>query len=185
MYDLKKVIALIGFLVILTGCATYYYGGYVSPEKEKYEIKTIIVASFSTPKNQPNAGVYISDLITTQLLQNGFMIVNKKKEADAIITGAIGEYGYRNQNIDVDIEKINIFVGTQTTSLDEGILGSWLMKERPIIPVIAVTVKLIELRSKTILWAKNFYLSPSNYTLSEAAEELAQEIAYEISHTFK
>ncbi|MEW6482306.1 MAG: hypothetical protein AB1397_04820 [bacterium] len=165
-------------ILFISGCVQYSSRSYVNPVKENYKIEKIMVSPFSAPTEQLNAGKYIANLLVFKLLSSGFVIVTKEDEADAVIEGVIGEYGYNKQNI----ENVNVFIGTSSyeiKSLEE------LVKIQTK-PVCALTIRLTESKSGMILWASSFTADSSFTTIiSEALEELTDRMVREITEIFR
>lgn len=205
-----KKLYLIFLLLLLFGCATPNI--YINPEIGKENIKKIAVMPLDSPEEGENAGQFMSQLIATYLLAlDGVDVIpegqirkalketdspleaGRKLQADAILTGSIGEYGYR-PGVDYYREK-ETEKEKEITTGEEGEPGKEKEKSKEVTtakksrqPTIALTVKLTSVQSGQTLWAYNLttnqFYSGDN-TLGEAAEYTAKRIASRLLRDLK
>ena len=85
---MRKTVTLLLIAVcsLLTSCGYYFVKG---GEKIPYDIKTIAVPTFVNSTLQPSVGVVVTDEVIHQLIIDGRLKVVDKKDAEAILSGAI------------------------------------------------------------------------------------------------
>lgn len=189
-------------LLFLLGCATPNI--YINPEIKEENIKRIAVIPFDSPDEGGNAGRFMGQLIAIYLLSLDGVIVIPEEEvkmalketgssleagrmlqADGILTGVIGEYGYRpgaDYYQEKEIEKERKITTTKegTPIKEEEKSKEVATSKKSQQSTIALTVKLTSVQSGQILWAYNlttnqFYLGDN--TLGKTAEDMAKRIA--------
>jgi len=151
MFHKILILVLIGLLIGLAGCAKTYVQGYIKPDLNVSDVKSIAMLPFDNISGYQDAGKKVENLLLTELVRTEMFKIAEMGEV---------EKSLRNLRIrttsEIDLDKLQK-LGKQL-NVQAVIMGSVdeyeLRQERnETVPVVSITARMLDVQTGDIIWA--------------------------------
>ena len=181
-----KVFYIFTALLIILGCGQSLQRSYTAPDYNPSAMKKIVVAPFQNLTSYPHAGVIISDLIASEFIRRGGILIVKRDKVERYLT----ELKMENEIID---RSLATEIG-RALKADVVLFGSvsqfWYQETKDRYPdwepTVAVNARLVDVDSEEVVWATStsrcgsaaftYLLHDSKEALQNVAQATVKEL---------
>ncbi len=182
---MKTSIAL-ALVSMILGCGHSFQRTYIAPNYAPTAMRKIVVAPFQNLTMYPHAGIITSDLIATELIRRGGLIVVKRKKLERYLATRKMKGVIIDRSLATKIGRALKADGVLYGSVSEYWYQETKERYPDWEPAVGVNARLVKVKSGTVVWAMSTSHSGGAaftylfHDSKEAFQDVARETVKEI-----